>query len=827
MVSNRLAAASAAATAPLISGIVAMVSAHNEVVSSASPGGSSEGKAGLVWQLPDELFFLGLLSAICSDKVYKGSLKQRSFLALRANEADAARSIQSLWRKHHRSRLEAASSKAAAEALPLPKPLPLGALEPEAVAMEHMATAPKELQAALEPNFEDVGVSLEQLEEIQEKRLAEVQQLKQQLEEVEKMEVSAKPEMEEVLAKPEISLEPEELSELLEPLGEPAEPEKAAEEFPAQAKVAEEKPEEPVEPELPEEMPPEPEQLRDMQQSELQQLWLELQQEQRSWQLQQQSQQLQPQQEKQTPQAEEQEEEAQPQRLQPEAAEPQASRNLKESTRPLPPPLQPEVSSSPVAETADSPVKMKVAPTAPSPRAQRTPRRPPPLGAMIDSPGTPLSTTPLASAGSASLVRPSGQLPSTAASPAASPAGSQQGKCSQSARGENPYRRKWNPRIAAQQRREKEALLLKSNQAARSLETEKTEDKDVAPLAEAAYGEVRHCSNGDPMNAEYIPAKKAGLSLSTPQDRGPEYHPGEREQQRLGAEVAAANAVSLTEEMPARSKPTGQAFVAPPPAASREGATDMGSADLEGMDFGQLQKLISASIATAEAGEDPAAMLEQVSAAESRRTRPQPPASRDAPAGSRFRSSSRRVESPQSPRAPVRNVRPLEEEMAGAADAGASMGAGLSMGAPSEPSRRMAGIRAAAERRAYQSGQVEKTQDSDATLMPPSQPDDNERTLEDPARMSDIRAIAERRAAGFRSSGGARTPGTGTPRAGTPREPSCGRTSEDRDGATRTPTPRGGAYKPNHVYGSRSGTGERSERLSNALGLRFGQPPDR
>lgn len=253
----------------------------------------------------------------------------------------------------------------------------------------------------------------------------------------------------------------------------------------------------------------------------------------------------------------------------------------------------------------------------------------------------------------------------------------------------------------------------------------------------------------------------------------------------------------------------------------------MGSADLEGMDFGQLQKLISASIATAEAGEDPAAMLEQVSAAESRRTRPQLPASRDAPAGSRFRSSSRRVESPQSPRAPVRNVIPLEEEMAGAADAGASMGAGLSMGAPSEPSRRMAGIRAAAERRAYQSGQVEKTQDSDATLMPPSQPDDNERTLEDPARMSDIRAIAERRAAGFRSSGGARTPGTGTPRAGTPREPSCGRTSEDRDGATRTPTPRGGAYKPNHVYGSRSGTGERSERLSNALGLRFGQPPDR
>ncbi|CAJ1409389.1 unnamed protein product [Effrenium voratum] len=106
--------------------------------------------------------------------------------------------------------------------------------------------------------------------------------------------------------------------------------------------------------------------------------------------------------------------------------------------------------------------------------------------------------------------------------------------------------------------------------------------------------------------------------------------------------------------------------------------------------------------------------------------------------------------------------------------------AGLSLGAP-EPNRRMADIRAAAERRLQGGARREAPQEILQEEMPVF------RDAEKP-RQTDIRAIAERRAGGMRLG---RTPGS--PRATTP-----------RGSATRTPTPRGGFYKPNHVYSSRA-----------------------
>lgn len=437
-------------------------------------------------------------------------------------------------------------------------------------------------------------------------------------------------------------------------------------------------------------------------------------------------------------------------------------------------------------------------------------------------------------------------------------------KCSRTARGENPFRRKWNPRIAAQQRRERELqqkMRPEPNAASRIPDAAKAQEEKGELPRKAERDEVKHCSHEDPMAAEYGSTSKAGFTLSTPLERGPELQPGEKERQRIAAPVAAANAIeaaSLDSVTKGRSH-SGQATVAAPSSSMRSYATgdresssrpfeasrmtlqqavEQDPNSLEGMDFKQLQKLISAGIASAEVDQAFDGLDVDTLPSASRTLAPPPPRETASvrARGAEQVPSRPRGESPRAAASRIRSPAHAEEEMAGAADAGASSGAGLSLGSAPEPPRRMAGVRAAAERRAYQAAPVDE-QDSGMMQKTIAQQEDFE---DEPCNslaettmrpVSDIRAIAERRGAGFRS----RTPGTPravTPRAVTPTGTKYGPggdAEQDREGATRTPTPRGGGvYKPNHLYSGRStGIGERSggERLATSLGLRYGQPP--
>ncbi|CAE8616287.1 unnamed protein product [Polarella glacialis] len=217
------------------------------------------------------------------------------------------------------------------------------------------------------------------------------------------------------------------------------------------------------------------------------------------------------------------------------------------------------------------------------------------------------------------------------------------------------------------------------------------------------------------------------------------------------------------------------------------------------------------------------------------------------------RSSSRGPPRAGSPRAqlwPARAPTEKEEPNTGAEDCGSSARAGLMCDAPA-PQRSMAGVRAAAERRAYnrESTNPEVAEKGEAE-MPSFQE-------ELPRPMSDIRAIAERRQRGFQASSldssGDRTPRSRTPTGGdrTPRsrtptvitKPGALFGRYDVEGedfsksgtlpqpCTRTPTPQqsggGGVYRPNHVYSGRS-TPTGGGSLTAALGLKFGQlPPSR
>ncbi|OLQ10527.1 hypothetical protein AK812_SmicGene5718 [Symbiodinium microadriaticum] len=107
------------------------------------------------------------------------------------------------------------------------------------------------------------------------------------------------------------------------------------------------------------------------------------------------------------------------------------------------------------------------------------------------------------------------------------------------------------------------------------------------------------------------------------------------------------------------------------------------------------------------------------------------------------------------------------------------------------PPRKMANIRAAAEHRRQQSSQREPPAEESAELADDVANSWLRSSDAEKPRQTDIRAIAERRAAGFRNAapGGSRTPGS----------------------ATRTPTPRGGVYKPSHLYSGRAAAVEKPE----------------
>eukprot|EP00439_Symbiodinium_sp_Y106_P028266 s3634_g3.t1 len=81
----------ALAAHPVVSGILALVSSHREVLEfNCLP----RGKVGEAWQLEDSAFLLDFLLEACSDK----ALKRRTFGALRAMERSSARRIQTWWR---------------------------------------------------------------------------------------------------------------------------------------------------------------------------------------------------------------------------------------------------------------------------------------------------------------------------------------------------------------------------------------------------------------------------------------------------------------------------------------------------------------------------------------------------------------------------------------------------------------------------------------------------------------------------------------------------------------------------------------------------------
>lgn len=290
--------------------------------------------------------------------------------------------------------------------------------------------------------------------------------------------------------------------------------------------------------------------------------------------------------------------------------------------------------------------------------------------------------------------------PTEHSTPGSSPGGLDLSK-GKASKGEHMYRRKWNPRIAMEQRKEREKQRPVANPP-------RPAPASGAPQARGEE-EVKHCSHDDPMAAECGSASTAGLSLGAPTDLGPE--------PRVAPEPAM---------QPPSTEVLGPARLNRHPPDEDPG--------LEDLDFARLQKMISDTMASADA---------EIAGSE-----------------------------------------------VGAADAGASRSAGLSLGAPGPP-RKMANIRAAAEHRRQQSSQREPPAEESAELADDVANSWLRSSDAEKPRQTDIRAIAERRAAGFRNAapGGSRTPGS----------------------ATRTPTPRGGVYKPSHLYSGRAAAVEKPE----------------
>lgn len=485
-------------------------------------------------------------------------------------------------------------------------------------------------------------------------------------------------------------------------------------------------------------------------------------------------------------------------------------------------------------------------------------------------------------------------------------------------RGDNPYRRKWNPRLAAAHRREVECAKAKEKQEKEvtkkgllentgptlaeyfhakddaEAEAEMAAARAEAATAEAqatALAEYAAASNlADERSARqqestvYTPTPvsdsfagfayrqhacrpsaeaaivdesdlldldpRSGFSVAAPRDRGPEHRPGSRgiRSQRCLEEpappslpapfsqpVALGPVLSQSgdespppwpEAAPARSQRTftfgGNAVdssVMRPVRADRgaiefdeeyvehrnAGLAVHASSELaEGMDFGQLQQLISRGIASAEAGHEPDLDLNAMPIREA--SVPRSPHERCSPV----------VAPPQASAVEARRRATEIEPQDTAAEA---------------PRRAMAEIRAAAERRAY--CRVEEP----AVQPPPEDLDGALANVADSRKsMSAIRAIAERRSCGFRSAARSSTPRDRSTALSAARHPSGADENPEQGEQMRIvpmaplappppaePLKCGGAYRPSHVYSGRSGNGGTG--LSDTLGLKYGQPP--
>lgn len=328
-------------------------------------------------------------------------------------------------------------------------------------------------------------------------------------------------------------------------------------------------------------------------------------------------------------------------------------------------------------------------------------------------------------------------------------------------RGDNPYRRKWNPRLAAAERKAREEEAAAAQQAK-------------------------------------VAAREASVAENNKHDAEPSFH-------------EAGPPMELSPLLDPEARHVG--------AGHLDGAAHMPNEQRHG-DAWSLPK--SADPVIAEVDEYGAAGAGFSMAAPSGRGAPQRPSSREGVLG---------VAPPPGARAPP----DTSDHRQGESAAGGVR-------------RRMAEIRAAAERRAYNSG---PGRDVDACTLDTGSPPDAHFNAEPCARgldppgggeapgsdrrqVSAIRAIAERRGREQRQAGGATPPlapaapqhasaalsaatatgaGGGLPPTG-PLAPGA---------ATRSLTPpRGAVYKPTKIYSGRNGV---PGGLSEALGLRYGQPP--
>lgn len=539
---------------PVVSGIVALVNSHKEVIRAQ---GLQRGQAADAWRLADSQFLLDFLCEVCEEKAQ--GFKVRSFHVLRAMEREAARSIQRIWRLRRRQERPASDEKE--------EPLHIENLE------DLQLEAEPRVQILILGAPEDVttAVHLDLQEELNRSENRSNQPRvasKVKTGEMEVRNTAASPK--EFLCKKPHQKEQDEVPPV-PPLDFPevGTTDAAATTKPVEVAASDSQ----EQPEAVEGLEPS-EKI-----SELQDLWLQLQEGQRLW-----------------------------------------RQNTGHEARPAP-------------KAFLSPARHRAVVKAPAPM-----NAPLPVPQGDDEPS-------VAPPGPASM------------SPVAPPGLEFKSK--------NEYRRKWNPRIAAQQRKEREKLLP-NVQRLPAIETPK------AP--ELVEREVKHCSHDDPMASECGSTATAGLSLSAPMDRGPELYG-------------------------------------------------------EGLSGGL--EAVSSRFIPPEDSDDDVQMLRQKILEMNKMTA---------------------------------DIDPSEH---------GAQRAGISLGAP-EPPRRMAELRAAAERRLRSN--KEPVQES---------------LMDVPTKQREQRSEIPRHIRGNGAWGRSRTPGS--PRATTP-----------RGSATRTPTPRGAAYKPKHLYSSRA-----------------------
>lgn len=347
--------------------------------------------------------------------------------------------------------------------------------------------------------------------------------------------------------------------------------------------------------------------------------------------------------------------------------------------------------------------------------------------------------------------------------------------------GDNPYRRKWNPRLAAQHRKEREdrtgeqRTSSQPSKAAAKSTTAAPEADLEAPLqlTDAVDSPASHSEKERP---EYRNAK---LSLATPQGRGPEHAPGHAERLALTpreeedapgpAEPALPHRISMEQPRAGRGLRESRAPVTaeesdevprlarPPPRRTQEEEP----ADL---DFSTLQRLISRGIACAEAGEEPSVEIDIAAGARpsGRRAASLTQRQLHAPRGaSRGASLAEHTSIFEDLPPHIENKPALEDEDSGARAANLSC-------PPPAPARRPL---------------TEPRSDVDRKTLP-------------------LGGLGSRGTSREREISSADT-GSSTPRSS--------QALQSRSG---------GVYRPNHVYSGRSGNG-----LAATLGLKFGRPP--